>query len=70
MMMSNELYDVLNKIQRWLPALGAFYVGLAAIWNLPLADQINQTIAVFCGLLAASLEISTGRYNKLYGGDI
>ena len=70
MMMSNKLYDIINKIQRWLPALDAAYVGLAAIWGWPLADQVNKTIAVVCTLIAATLEVSTAQYNKLNGGDL
>jgi len=60
--MSNKLYDILNKIQRWLPALGAFYIAIASIWLLPLADEINQTIAAICTLLAATLEIFSARF--------
>ena len=68
MMFSNSVYDIVNKIERWLPALGAAYVGLAAIWGWPLSDQINQTIAVLCTLIAATLEISTVKYkNTLLG---
>lgn len=67
MLFSNKWYDIINKVQRWLPALGAAYVGLAAIWNWPLADQINQTISVICALIAATLEVSTAQYNKLLG---
>ena len=28
-MLTNELYDILSKIQRFLPALGVFYLALA-----------------------------------------
>lgn len=66
--MSNKLYDILNKTQRWLPALGAFYVAIGAIWALPFADEINKTIAAIATLLAATLEIFSARWyqdNKL-----
>lgn len=62
--MSNKLYDILTKVQRWLPALGAFYLGLCKVWGLPLGDELNQTIALVATLLAATLEISTVSYHK------
>lgn len=65
--MSNKLYDILTKIQRWLPALGAFYLGLCQVWNLPLGDEVNQTIVLVATLLAATLEISTVQYHKKMG---
>lgn len=65
MLMSNKTYDIINKINRWLPALGAAYAGLSAIWGWPLSDEVTKTISVACALIAATLEISTARYNKL-----
>ena len=62
--MSNKTYDILSKIQRWLPALGVFYMAIANIWNLPLGDQINATILAVSALLATTLEISTVAYHK------
>lgn len=62
--MSNRLYDILTKVQRWLPALGAFYLGLCKVWGLPLGDELNQTIALVATLMAATLEISTVQYHK------
>jgi len=62
--MSNNLYDILSKIQRFLPALGVFYLAIAQIWNLPYGDQINMTIAALATLLGTVLEISTGIYLK------
>ena len=68
--MSNKLYDIVSKILRWLPALGAFYLGLCKVWGLPLGSELNQTIALAAALLAATLEISTVQYHKrLEGGD-
>lgn len=67
MMMSNKVYDVLSRLERWLPAVGAAYIALAAIWGWPLGDEINKTIAVLCTLLAATLEVSTYQYNKTLG---
>lgn len=62
--MNNKLYDILSKIQRWLPALGIFYLALCNIWELPLGNEINQTIVAVATLLATTLEIATGIYLK------
>lgn len=62
--MSNRLYDILSKIQRWLPALGVFYLAICKIWALPWGGEVNDTIVAVATLLAATLEISSGRYYK------
>ena len=62
--MSNKTYDIINKIQRWLVALGVAYLGLSAIWGLPFGDEINQSIVVISTLLATILEIATSQWNK------
>lgn len=64
MMFDNKVYDILNKIQRWLPALGVLYLALCTIWDLPYGQQINNTIIAIATFLAATLEISTGVYHK------
>lgn len=64
MIVSNKLYDILNKIQRWLPALAAFYLGLTLVWPLPYGDEINKTIALLATLLAATLEIFSSKWNR------
>lgn len=64
MKFDNKVYDILNKIQRWLPALGVLYLALCTIWNLPYGQQINNTIIALATFLAATLEISTGVYHK------
>lgn len=63
-MMTNKTYDVLSKVQRWLPALGIFYLAICKIWNLPWGGEVNDTIVAVATLLAATLEISSGRYYK------
>lgn len=65
--MSNKVYDVLSKVQRWLPALGVFYLTLAQIWGLPCGDQVNETIVAVAVLLATTLEISSVAYHKAKG---
>lgn len=62
--MSNRLYDILSKTQRWLPALGVFYLAICKIWHLPWGGEVNDTIVAVATLLAATLEISSGRYYK------
>ncbi len=63
-MFSNKIYDILSKIQRWLPSLGLFYVAIAKIWGLPWGSEINETIVAVATLLAATLEVSSARYYK------
>ena len=62
--MSDKTYDILNKAQRWLVAIGVAYLGISAIWGLPFGDEINQTIVVLSTLLATILEISTTKWQK------
>ena len=62
--MSNKQYDFLNKLQRWLPSLGVFYLTLCEIWDLPFGDQINKTIVAIATLLAVTLEVATSIYRK------
>lgn len=62
--MSNTTYDIINKIQRWLVAIGVAYLGISAIWGLPYGDEINQTIVVISTLLATILEVSTSKWQK------
>lgn len=62
--MSNRTYDILNKIERFLPALGLFYLAIAKIWDLPFGNEVNQTIVALATLLGTLLEISTVQYLK------
>ena len=62
--MSNSTYDILNKIQRWLPALGAFYLCLCKIWEFPFGGEVNETIVAIATLLAATLEIFSTKFYK------
>ena len=65
MKMSNSVYDTLKWIVMIvIPALTTAYVGLAAIWAFPFAEEIAKTSAVICTLLGALLGISTAQYNK------
>lgn len=65
MKINDKLYDVLKwVVMIVLPALSTAYVGLAAIWQWPMADEVAKTCSVVCVLLGALLGISTAEYNK------
>ena len=65
MQLNSKVYDVLKWVTMIvLPACATAYVGLAAIWGWPYADQVAKTTAVICTLLGALLGISTAQYNK------
>lgn len=65
MKLPDKIYDVLKWITMIvIPALATAYVGLAAVWAWPYADEIAKTAAVVCTLLGALLGISTAQYNK------
>lgn len=70
MLMSNRTYDILSKLQRWLPALAVFYMALCSIWNLPMGQEVRDTILAVATLLAATLEISTGKYREAVLDDL
>lgn len=64
MKLTNKVYDIWNKIQRWLPAVAVLYLALAQIWNLPFGDEINKTIMAICTFLASILEVSSVNFYK------
>ena len=65
MKLPDKLYDILKWVTMIvLPALATAYVGLAAIWSWPFADEVAKTTAVICTLLGALLGISTAQYYK------
>ena len=72
MRLSDKTYDIIKTIQRWLPLVSTLYVALAAIWGLPLADEISKTLMAIAAFLAGILEIATANYNKAMAeeGDI
>lgn len=64
-----KLSDTAYTILKWLclvciPAITTAYVGLAAIWGFPYADEVAKTSAVVCTLIGALLGISTAEYNR------
>ena len=63
MRLPDSVYTVLKWIcMICLPALATAYVGLAAIWGFPYADEVAKNTAVVCTLLGALLGISTATY--------
>lgn len=57
------------RIIKWLvaiviPACTTAYVGLAAVWNFPYAEEVAKTSAIICTLLGAIMGISTAEYYK------
>lgn len=65
MKLNNKVYDALKWIVMIvIPAVTTAYVGLAAIWGFPFAEEVAKTSSVICALLGALLGISTAQYNK------
>ena len=65
MKIPDKLYDILKwVVMIVIPAITTAYVGLAAIWAFPYAEEVAKTSAVICTLLGALLGISTAEYNK------
>lgn len=63
--LSDELYDFLNRCTKYgLPAIGAFYLAISQIWNLPYGEQVLSTVVALEALLGALLLISKYEYNK------
>lgn len=73
-LLSDKAYDVLKKIaQIYLPALGALYFGLAAIWGLPAAEQVSGTVLAVDTFLGVILGLASKSYNNSdakYAGEI
>ena len=68
MKLSDRVYDILKwVVMIVIPAVTTAYVGLAAIWGFPFAEEVAKTSAVICTLLGALLGISTAQYNKTDG---
>ena len=66
MKLPDKLYDILKWVTMIvLPALATAYVGLAAIWAWPYADEIAKTTAVICTLRGALLGISTAEQDEI-----
>lgn len=78
----NETTNILNSKQydaiKWLtvtllPAVGALYFALAAIWDFPAAEQVLGTLAAIQVFIGAVMGISSKQYEESgekYGGEI
>lgn len=65
-LLNDTQYDALKFVaQILLPALGALYFGLAAIWGLPAAEQVVGTVTVVDLFLGAVLGLSSKQYKSL-----
>ena len=64
MVLNNKVYDILKwLVQIVLPAIGACYAALAALWGFPYAEQVVGSISAICVLLGACLRISNSNYD-------
>lgn len=56
----DKLYDLIKYVVTIiLPAISVLYVGLAAIWGWPYADEVSRTFAVVYTFLCAVMGFST-----------
>lgn len=61
----NKLYDIAKFVaQIVLPAVAAFYLGLAQYWAIPYPEAISGTIMLVDTLLGAVLQISSISYKN------
>lgn len=64
-MLPSKIYDVL----KWvciiaLPAVSTLYAGLCAVWKMPYANEIPQTITLIATFLGVLLGVSKASYNE------
>ena len=65
MTMSSKVYEILKWfVQIVLPACGALYSALAALWGFPYVEQIVGTISAVTVFLGALMKISSSNYYK------
>lgn len=73
-LIKGRTYDVLKFIAMLvLPALGTLYFTLAAIWGLPGAEKVVNTIIAVDAFLGAILQLSSSAYKHSedrYDGDL
>lgn len=65
MNLSEKAYDFIKKlVQVILPAIGAFYAGLAVLWGLPNPQEVVGSIALLCTFLGVILGISSAKFYR------
>ena len=63
--MSNKVYDILKWIALIaLDAVGLLYKTIAAIWQLPLGDEVLATCTALSVFLGTLIGVSSVNYNK------
>lgn len=72
--LGNKVYDFLKFLALiLLPALGTLYFALAAIWNLPEAEEVVGTVTAVDAFLGVLVRFAASSYDKSdtkYGGVI
>ena len=64
-MIPNKVYDILKWVALVaLDAVGVFYKTVAAIWSLPLGDEVLATCAALSLLVGTLIGISSSTYKK------
>ena len=67
LIMKNSTYDKLKFIaQIFLPAVATLWVAISTIWNLPLADQIEDTITAVIVFLDTLLGLTLAKASSDY----
>ena len=63
--MSNKVYDILKWIALIaLDAVGLLYKTIAAIWHLPLGDEVLATCTALSVFLGTVIGVSSASYKK------
>lgn len=63
--LSNKAYDILKLIGFTIvPLIGEAYIRLSNVWNLPLANEINETALVIVFIFSVLLGASSIVYNR------
>lgn len=65
MIFSDKVFEVIRALAEIIvPAIGALYLGVAAIWGLPYGDEVSRTCIVIATFLGAIVTLSRKAYNE------